>query len=94
MILHKLVRYSLLGSSFAMVLLPQAVFACATCFGRSDSKLAQGMNMGILSLLAVVFFVLGGIAAFFVYLARKSATTPAASVDGGSLEASTKKILE
>ena len=33
-------------------------FACAACFGQSDSSLAQGMNMGILALLMVpVFFV-------------------------------------
>ena len=31
------------------------------------------MNWGIFSLLAVVIFVLGGIAAFFIYLARRAA---------------------
>ena len=33
--------------------------------------MAQGMNWGILSLLAVIAVVLGGVAAFFVYLAKK-----------------------
>ena len=33
------------------------------------------MNWGILSLLAVVVVVLSGIAAFFIYLARRAATT-------------------
>jgi hypothetical protein len=33
------------------------------------------MNWGIFSLLAVVVFVLGCIAAFFVYLARRAAAT-------------------
>ena len=64
---------------------PQSVLACATCFGKSDSDLAKAMNWGILSLLAVVVFVLGGIAAFFIYLARRAAknagaATPAAEI--------------
>jgi len=56
---------------------PQPLRACAACFGQSDSALAKGMNMGIFSLLVVVVSVLGGIAAFFIYLARKSATPTA-----------------
>jgi len=51
------------------------MLACAACFGKSDSNLAQGMNWGILSLLAVVVFVLGSIAAFFIFLARRAAVT-------------------
>ena len=57
----------------AMAAAPQSVLACATCFGKSDSDLAKAMNWGILSLLAVVVFVLGGIAAFFIYLAKRAA---------------------
>jgi len=44
------------------------MMACATCFGASDSKMAQGMNVGILTLLAVVGLVLGGTAMCFVVL--------------------------
>jgi hypothetical protein len=47
--------------------------ACATCFGRSDSPLAEGMNMGILVLLGVILSVLAVFAAFFIFLARRSA---------------------
>lgn len=47
--------------------------ACATCFGKSDSKLAEGMNWGIFTLLVIVVGVLAGISAFFVYIARRSA---------------------
>jgi hypothetical protein len=39
--------------------------------------MAKGMNWGILSLLAMVVVVLGCFAAFFVYLARRSATVAA-----------------
>lgn len=54
---------------------PNSALACAACFGRSDSKLAEGMNWGIFSLLGVVVFVLGGVAAFFVYLAKRAAAS-------------------
>lgn len=47
------------------------VFACAACFGQSDSRMAQGMNMGIFALLGVITCVLGGVAAFFIHLARR-----------------------
>ena len=50
--------------------------ACAACFGKSDGKQAESMNWGIFSLLAVVVFVLGGIAAFFIFLARRAAMFP------------------
>jgi hypothetical protein len=49
------------------------VLACAACYGQSDSPMAHGLNWGIVSLLAVVFPVLGGIAAFFIFIAKKAA---------------------
>jgi hypothetical protein len=58
----------------ALAAAPPSLWACATCFGRTDSKLAEGMNAGIFTLLGVVAFVLGGFAAFFVYLARRAAS--------------------
>lgn len=56
-----------------------AARACAACFGRSDSPLAEGMNMGILFLLGVIVSVLVGFASFFVFLARRSARLHAAA---------------
>lgn len=49
-----------------------AVQACTVCFGKSDSNMAQGMNLGIFALLLVITSVLCGVAGFFVYLARRS----------------------
>ena len=46
--------------------------ACATCYGQSDSKLAEGMNWGILTLMVVVYGVLMGIAGFFGYIIYRS----------------------
>lgn len=70
----KLKRNVTLLLGLALCALPQALSACAVCAGgRSDSALAEGMNMGILTLLGVVFFVLGSIATFGIYLVRRSA---------------------
>jgi hypothetical protein len=68
-------------AALALLTQPPAVLACAACYGKSDSPLAKGMNWGILSLLAVVVCVLGTFATFFVYLAKKSATTPVDTAD-------------
>ncbi|MDD5139892.1 MAG: hypothetical protein PHY43_06500 [Verrucomicrobiales bacterium] len=59
------------------LLAPSPLFACATCFGKSDSAMASGMNWGIFTLLGVVVTVLAAIASFFVYIIRKE--TAAAS---------------
>lgn len=48
-------------------------FACATCYGASDSPLAQGMNWGIMVLLGFIGCVMMGIVAFFVHVGRNSA---------------------
>ena len=77
--LGKLMRSLFICCALGAALAPQPLLACAACFGQSDSNLAKGMNMGIFSLLVVVVSVLGGIAGFFIYLARKSAATAAAS---------------
>jgi hypothetical protein len=61
--------------AMALVLSSNSVFACAACYGTNvDSPLAAGMNWGIFSLLGVVVGVLGTIASFFVFLAKKSAS--------------------
>ena len=52
---------------------PTPLFACAACYGASDSPLAQGMNWGILTLLGVVVSVLAMVFAFFVHVGRNSA---------------------
>jgi hypothetical protein len=69
----------LTGLILGLVCCSQSVFACAACYGgKTDSPLAQGMNAGIFSLLAIVGCVLGGVAAFGIYLARRSMMMSAA----------------
>ena len=47
------------------------LLACAACYGRSDSTLAQGMNWGIFTLMGVLLTVLTCITVFFVHIVRK-----------------------
>jgi len=68
------------------VLSARSVWACAACYGQSDAPMAQGMNWGILSLLAVIVVVLGGVAGFFVHLARRSAVLSANDPPGALAE--------
>lgn len=70
------------------ILAPASMHACAACFGKSDSKLAEGLNMGIFALLGFVLLVMVWIAGFFAYLARRAAAQDAA-VEGTDNVAST-----
>ena len=63
----------LLATLLGVVGAVPSAFACATCYGASDSPLAQGMNWGILTLLGFIGAVLFGIVAFFVHVVRKAA---------------------
>ena len=47
---------------------------CIPTYMLASGLMAQGMNWGIFSLLAVIVSVLGGIGGFFIFLARKSAS--------------------
>jgi hypothetical protein len=60
----------------AMMHAPSAL-ACAACFGQSDSPLAKGMNAGIFCLMGVVVCVLGTIASFAIFFAKKAAAVAA-----------------
>jgi heme/copper-type cytochrome/quinol oxidase subunit 2 len=66
----KTVRKFLIAAALAG-LTPSPLFACAACYGKSDSALAQGMNWGIFTLMGFILTVLTGIALFFVHIVRK-----------------------
>jgi hypothetical protein len=55
------------------------VVACAVCMGASDSRLAQGMNAGVLVLLAVTVGVLAAIAGTAYVIARRGRAVSATS---------------
>jgi len=54
----------------AAALAPSSMFACAACYGKSDSPLASGMNWGIFTLLGVILTVLACVSLFFVHVIR------------------------
>lgn len=60
-------------------LAPAKTFACAACYGRSDSAMAVGMNWGILTLGVFIATVLGAFGTFLVYAIRKSEALEAAA---------------
>jgi hypothetical protein len=63
----KLLRKALIA---AAALAPSPLFACAACYGKSDSPLASGMNWGIFTLMGVILTVLTCITLFFVHVIR------------------------
>jgi hypothetical protein len=65
------------GLGIFMLAMNQSALACATCYGASDSPLAQGMNMGIMVLLGFIFSVLVGITGFFIFIVRRANTLAA-----------------
>ena len=63
-----------------LLLLPQHASACAACYGQSDSPLAKGLIWGVFALIAVVVPLLAGIAAFFIYIIKRSALVAAEQI--------------
>lgn len=51
---------------------PRLAWTCAVCFGDPNSSLTQASTAGILTLLGITWVVLGGFAAFFVHLKKRS----------------------
>jgi heme/copper-type cytochrome/quinol oxidase subunit 2 len=75
----------LLAALIAMAAAPSA-FACATCYGASDSPLAQGMNWGIMVLLGFIGAVLVGVSSFFVYIVRRASAMEAVAAQNNSTQ--------
>jgi hypothetical protein len=59
-------------TTLLIVAAPRAALACPVCFGQNDSPLASAINMGIIVMLGFIVSVLGGFAAFIIYLARRA----------------------
>jgi magnesium-transporting ATPase (P-type) len=70
---RKIIFCALALAAFA----PPRLFACAACYGRSDSPLASGINWGIFTLFCVIGTVLASIATFFAFIIRREAALAA-----------------
>jgi hypothetical protein len=68
---RKFLKTVLAAAVGAATLAPSSLLACAACYGKSDSALAQGMNWGIFTLMGVILTVLTCILVFFVHIIRK-----------------------
>jgi hypothetical protein len=81
-------KFVLASLIISLALQAQPLFACAACYAKLNepSPLAEGMNWGIFSLLGVIVCVLGGIATFAIFLAKRSAMMPASADAGQSLK--------
>jgi len=65
-------RYSLLIVAAALLLLPDVLSACPSCYSAPGEPMTEGMNMAILSLMGVTGGVLFGFVSFFVYLRKRA----------------------
>ena len=80
MSLLRVAKLWVMAPVWLLLLNPVSAFACATCFGKSDSALAKGMNWGIFTLLLVVVGMWIAVVSFFVFLARRASAKSAAAV--------------
>jgi hypothetical protein len=75
----KLTKHSFPWLVMSIVLAaPRCALACAACSGRSDDTVVQGLNAAVLTLLAVLLVVLGGLLGALAYLIRRAAKHPLA----------------
>jgi len=45
-------------ASILLLLIPGYIFPCAVCYGNPESPMSHGMNMGVLTLMGFIGFVL------------------------------------
>jgi len=69
----------------ALLASPTGAFACAACFGKSDSNMAKSVNAAIFSLMGVIVTVLVGAASFFVFLSRRAADNSTTGQDSSMI---------
>ena len=61
-------------TSILITLIPGYVFPCAVCYGNPNSPMTHGMNMGVLTLLGFISFVLSIIVYSIITLSIRKKT--------------------
>ena len=61
-------------TSILITFIPGYVFQCAVCYGNPESPMTHGMNMGVLTLLGFISFVLLIIAYSIITLSIRKKT--------------------
>ncbi len=57
-----------------IILIPGYIFPCAVCYGNPNSPMTHGMNMGVLTLLGFISFVLSIIVYSIITLSIRKKT--------------------
>lgn len=55
-----------------LLMASQKATACAVCFGDPNASMTKAVGSGILFLLVVVVGMLGALAGFFIFIARRA----------------------
>ena len=58
-----------------IILLSNVVFPCAVCYGNPESPMSHGMNMGVLTLLGFIAFVLCAVAYSIISISIRTKNT-------------------
>ena len=53
-------------------LIPGALFPCAVCYGNPEAPMSHGMNMGVITLLGFIIFILLTIAASIIIISMRT----------------------
>ena len=64
--------FAFLLIAILVLLIPNSVSACATCYGASDAPATAGMNWAIITLLGVTGGVLGGVIKAIISIGNKT----------------------
>jgi len=64
--------FAFLLIAILVLLIPDSVSACATCYGTSDAPATAGMNWAIITLLGVTGGVLGGVIKAIISIGNKT----------------------
>ena len=65
-------RFAAAASTAVLTHLPSTASACAACMGNPNTKTAGAINNAIFLLLGCIGLVLGSLAAFAIYLMKRS----------------------
>ena len=53
-------------------LIPGALFPCAVCYGNPEAPMSHGMNMGVITLLGFIIFILLTIAVSIITISMRT----------------------
>ena len=58
-----------------IILFSDVLFPCAVCYGNPDSPMSHGMNMGVLTLLGFIGFILCTVLFSIFYISNRTKNT-------------------